>query len=987
MGNNIASKNRVGTALRAIALALLSLIAQLAFGYLTNTAISPGLAQVPTNSVNSTHLCELVQAGRESYELGNFANAAIAWKQTEHKYQTLENQLCRAMTLSNLALAYQQQGHLLEAIKTNQQSLQLILNAPDTNNSSEQLLNISENLLQTTSNSHNSVEQLRILAQALNTQGKLDLLIGQNEQAIKTWQLANAAYQQVNDQTGILRSQINLAQAMQAQGHYRDASQILLKTLGIKFNNETSNHNNQEQQINEVIKKLPVTPINITLLHTLGNVYLSLGEYVSANGIFTVMQESLNSNKELANHLKYNQWLADTWLSLGNVQKALAHRARELDNLPKAQQQAKKAINYYQLAEKIISNNSKLTATQSSIINYNLQLALIHTQVQLNRLDVLLENELLDQKNPQKLSNFVSQLQFHINYLPNSVESIYAQINLSSNLINLLKKSRDLKISFDNIDEKIILIELDTAIKKSRNLGNKRAESYAVGTIGHLYEITQQWEQAFKYTQDAFYLAQEIKAQDVSYQWEWQMGRILSKQGKTKDAISAYKSAVRSLDLIRGNLLGLNTEVQFSFRDNIEPIYRELVSLLLPVDQSQTNPAQVQEAIQQIDNLQLAELQNFLRCDLSELLQINPNQVIKQNDSPEIINQTLEEFGEHKAAIIYPIILEDRVVVIFKLPGEKLEYRFTRKPESEVRIILQKLQNELLNPSHTTEVKTLSKEVYQWIIAPIKKDLQNHQNLETLVFVLDRELKNIPMAVLYDGQEYLVQSKYAIAVAPSLGVIDSKYIKRESRILAAAMTEKRTVGQDTYDPLPNAINEIEEIYNIGKQIFVKKLVNPDFTKANLQKEIDSGQFSIVHMATHGKFSSYSEETYILTYESHLTGQDLDNLVRPSSRNSQNSSSRIDLLTLSACETAKGDNRAALGLAGISIRAGARSTLSTLWEADDEPTAKLMVQFYKELSNPKVTKAEALHRAQLAIFDARYKSPKIWANYVLIGNWL
>jgi tetratricopeptide (TPR) repeat protein len=161
MGNNMASKNRVGSALRAIALALLSLLAQLVFGCLTDTAISPGLTQVPTNSVNSTHLCELVQAGRESYELGNFANAAIAWKQAEQKYQTLENQLCRAMTLSNLALAYQQQGHLLEAIKTNQQSLQLILAAPNTTNSLEQLLKISENLLQTTSNFSPSLEYPR----------------------------------------------------------------------------------------------------------------------------------------------------------------------------------------------------------------------------------------------------------------------------------------------------------------------------------------------------------------------------------------------------------------------------------------------------------------------------------------------------------------------------------------------------------------------------------------------------------------------------------------------------------------------------------------------------------------------------------------------------------------------------------------------------------------------------------------------------------
>jgi len=104
---------------------------------------------------------------------------------------------------------------------------------------------------------------------------------------------------------------------------------------------------------------------------------------------------------------------------------------------------------------------------------------------------------------------------------------------------------------------------------------------------------------------------------------------------------------------------------------------------------------------------------------------------------------------------------------------------------------------------------------------------------------------------------------------------------------------------------------------------------------------------------------------------------------------------IELLVLSACETAAGDNRAALGLAGIAIRAGARSTVATLWNIDDASTADFMTNLYQQLSRPEVNKAEALRNAQLAFFqddegnyeDTDYRRPYHWAAFTLIGNWL
>ena len=94
------------------------------------------------------------------------------------------------------------------------------------------------------------------------------------------------------------------------------------------------------------------------------------------------------------------------------------------------------------------------------------------------------------------------------------------------------------------------------------------------------------------------------------------------------------------------------------------------------------------------------------------------------------------------------------------------------------------------------------------------------------------------------------------------------------------------------------------------------------------------------------------------------------------------------MVLSACQTAEGDDRAALGLAGMAIRSGARSTLATLWSVNDGSTAALMTEFYNELSNGELTKAEALRRAQIKILQTpEYSHPYFWSAFVLIGNWL
>jgi CHAT domain-containing protein len=162
------------------------------------------------------------------------------------------------------------------------------------------------------------------------------------------------------------------------------------------------------------------------------------------------------------------------------------------------------------------------------------------------------------------------------------------------------------------------------------------------------------------------------------------------------------------------------------------------------------------------------------------------------------------------------------------------------------------------------------------------------------------------------------------------------------------------------------------------------LVDQDFLVSNLEKKLKDEQFTIVHVASHGQFDSDVQKTFLLTFDDKMTMDRLDQLVGVFKYRDD----PLELLTLSACETAAGDDRAALGLAGVAIKAGARSAVATLWQVNDEVSADLVVDFYRQLRDPSTSRALALQRAQLKVLgDPRYDHPGFWAPFLLINNWL
>jgi CHAT domain-containing protein len=871
----------------------------------------PAFSQFTQTQVNAQLL---VEQGRKLYETGKLSEAVIILQQATDAFNLQKDELGKAMALSNLSLVFKQLGQWEKAEVAITQSLNLLKNS--------QLKTQNFAI---------------ILAQTLDIQGNLQLELGRTEQALDSWKQSANTYTQAGDEVGITRSLINQSMAQQALGLYRQA-RTTLEELQPRL----------EQQPNSLVKAIALRSFG-DVLQLVGDLELS----------FKVLQQS----RDIAQKLQSPSEISATLLSLGNTALALGNRqTSQQDSISFENYTPLHCINRPVSTESLKFYQQAAQFYEEAVTTATSPLSQI--QAQLNHLSVLLKLQQWSQA--KKLS---SQIQVKFTKIPPSHTANYAQINFAQNLV-CLKQATNADIR----SSKEIAQMLATSVQQARSIGDERSVAYALGALGGLYLENQDLIDAQKLTEEALMVAQAIKAGDIAYLWQWQLGYILRIQGDVTGAIANYTEAVNTLKYLRNDLIALNPDVQFSFRDNIEPVYRQLVDLLLQPSSTVSSKESIsQKNLKQargiLETLQLAELENFFR---EACLKAVPEQI------DEVVDKT-----DGTAAVIYPIILADRLDVILKLPNqsELSHYRINKKAR-DVESILEKLQKYLREPDRINDVNKLSQQVYSWLIQPLEIELER-MNIKTLVFVLDGDLRNIPMAVLYDQkhQKYLIQ-KYAISLAPGLQLIEPKSLQKvQINGLIAGVSEQRQIEGRSFAKLKNVEVELQQIQSaipINSELF-----NQDFTKINLQNQIKKTPYTVVHIATHGEFSSNPDKTFILTWEQLLKVKDFDNLIRLSG---QRESSAIELLVLSACETAQGDKRATLGLAGIAVRAGARSTLATLWAVDDKSTSQFMSQFYQELENSKVTKAEAVRRAQIQLLTD-YEIPYLWAPYILVGNWL
>lgn len=965
----------------SLSLSITLLIVVLGLGIFPNPARLAALeamTPIATNQSLSSGASGLAEQGKQSYQSGQFAAAVDMWKQAADAFANQGDRLNQAMVLSNLSLAYQQLGKWPEA---------------------KQAIGNSLELLKATNQGHSS-DYLKVLAQALNTQGSLQLAQGQPSDAFATWQQAGNTYQQAGDREGVSRSLLNQAQALKTMGLYPRACQTLLPPE-LKDKDCRTITKDEDLLVN-TLKAKPDSPIEAAQLLSLGDALRLLGKPQESE---KVLQLSLAMAKRLESPSGERVALAQ--LSLGNTQQALGRKAysssRDSDQ---TQKKIQETLNLYQQALDSYQQAANTATSPTTKI-----------QALLNRLSLLVET-----RQPEPFSNpedcqkqvrnwsrtqdlLLSQIQNQLKVLPLGRTAVYAQINFAQNLMELHKQKA---VAIPEIAP-----ILDNALQQARVLQDPQAQSYALGYLGQLSEQEHQLSEAQNFTQQALNLVQDSDRAHIAYRWQWQLGRIYKAQidltqaqnqqkanpkaatPEYSKALSFYNAAFKTLQTLRQDLATSDPDLQFSFQEKIEEkVYRQLVELLLNSNPSQENLEQarwqqnLRQAREVMESLQIVALENFLQQPCASA---NPNlldNIVDQEQSraDKGFDKQFKADKPSKTAVIYSIILSDSLHGILKLPGQKnLQHYSSNVTEGEIREQVEKLQRDLQEGYTFDAVKQESAKLYSWLIAPIKGQLEAAK-INTLVFVQDGPLRNIPMTTLYDGKNYLIEN-YAIAESLGLNIANPQPLPKQGlKVLVAGLAilpEKPEGLKQEFAPLENVRAEIKEIQKPG--IAVTQLSDLNFTSKAFNNKLNQSPFQIVHLATHGEFSSAPEDTFILNADGKISIDQLDTMFRSVGLNRVEA---IELLILNACETASGDSRAPLGIAGTTVKAGARSVIASLWSLGDESSVTFTQELYTQLLKPGVTKAEAMRQAQLKLMKMpKYEHPKHWAPYILAGNWL
>jgi CHAT domain-containing protein len=491
------------------------------------------------------------------------------------------------------------------------------------------------------------------------------------------------------------------------------------------------------------------------------------------------------------------------------------------------------------------------------------------------------------------------------------------------------------------------------AFSRARELAESDAtRGYAIGLLGALYLDEGRFEESMRLTTQAIFIAQSAVLPDQLYRWEWQAERAQRNLGNAAAAESSADRALEELDPIRNDVLRSSRQ---AYRSLIEPVYLDSADIKLQRAGRMTAGSEEQQHLlrdvrDRLESLKQAEIQDYFE-----------RACIASSTTPQL----------QGAAIIYPILLPERLEVLIDADGTLRRF-VTPVGRGEVTTSVRRARSNFERPNSGTEYLEPAQKLYRWILQEADPWLQA-QHVHTLVFVPAGPLRTIPLGALHDGHQFLIE-RYAVATTPAVSLLTGTSSAPIKRVLIGGLSK-------SVQGFPELPRVVDEIHSIAAEYPAQPLQDESFRMAAVSAGLSASEFSAVHLATHGEFSADHRQSFVLTYDNRLT---LDNLQDALGRRAD---SPLDLLVLSACRTAAGDDRAALGLAGVAVQAGARSALASLWYVSDEASAALMADFYRRLKEGKAGKAESLREAQQALLrDPKYRHPSYWAPYLLIGNW-
>ncbi len=607
----------------------------------------------------------------------------------------------------------------------------------------------------------------------------------------------------------------------------------------------------------------------------------------------------------------------------------------------------------------------------------------------------------------------------------------------------------------------------------AREIKDRLGEGQSLGNLGIAYYYLGNYAKAIEYQEQSLAVAREIKNREGEGLWLSNLGNTLAKQQQPELAIVFYKQSVSVRETIRGDLRKLPRESQESYTQTVAGTYRALADLLLAQGrvleaQQVLELLKIQELrnytrdtraggetkgapLNAIEAPVIPPFDNLIAlgiklttcegqkpyCADRDQLRSQRNQATNQFSQQADRLRTLARQGRDKdpaqlrqeeltvaaykivqsqpnTVLIYPLVLEDKLWLVYGLQAGKQGVVFASKeiPVSRKDLSATVTQFRQLLEDPNSDIKQLqqvSQKLYGWLIAPLRPQLDAN-GIQNLVFSLDRSTRYVPIAALYDGNQYLAQ-RFSLSIILTAGLTDTQDKLSPNLADNAVLGLGLSNAAPGFPALPNVVNELNAIVRTNKPnskgIFQgTERLNGDFSLNAFKDILD---YRILHMATHGKFDSEDPEKSFLVLGdgNHLKVTDIKKM---------NDLGGIHLVVLSACETAQGGpDKEGIEVSGLSyyfLTQNVKSVMASLWKVNDASTSQLMQRFYQNLATGKMSKAAALQTAQLSMIQGEgtatgqsrgdsfklpstdgskpsisrdLRHPYYWAPFILIGN--
>jgi len=705
----------------------------------------------------------------------------------------------------------------------------------------------------------------------------------------------------------------------------------------------------------------------------LATTYLNLGFKTKAQSIVNQMKKHVESNDSFDQKALFYATSGDIALSLSNplsevsfnfttsaqyatlTQKpqlmaaSMNHLANYYAALGRSFNSFDFAHNYYKKALDYLNKSHKNYLISRAVILINL------ARIQFNQ-------HLASSFNSNKSQNAILQAIHAVQQLDDHWYKGFYLVSLYDLIRQYIINFPDHAVYFSNQ----INLFIDQCLNIAKYLDHPLLTSYGYGLYGDYLMMQNQLDLAIQYTQKAFFVANENNLPEISYIWKWNLAKLLTKKGMSEDAKKAYLSAIQIVKPISHQFYYAGRYKSDSFKKSIQPLYNDLISLKMRELKANSDEPDTLSIVNIIEQIKIAELQNFYKDECIE----------EQKGSKELLSylKTLSSNDtQNQSVVIYPLLTDPPVIIALFEEGSKIIPMHTNV--SQIKNIARNFYNRLTQFGKPSRINFLGAQLYETLIKPLKKHLNG--NIKTLIFVSDDVLRLIPYAALYDSEneKYLCET-FAVVTLPALSLTQKQSDYKAPMMLLGGLS------QSTHDVsnLPNVSEEIKTIQQImGGTI----LQEETFTLNDIQNELNKKPYNILHFCTHGTFGSHPELIQLNTFNKPIYLDELNKIIALCNYRKQ----PIDLLTLSACDTARGDERAILGLGGVAVKTGAKTAIASLWQVEDKAASEIMISFYHALKNNNGQKAKSLQEAQMQMINSKqFSHPSYWSPFILIGDW-